>query len=102
MNEGIIIDNSGIQKYPNDVVTRLRNFITTHVKSVVQSNGDDCEDQMNKIELKTICKSGYFAILKTVKHFNTANTAYHASEAKKPEEIIDTNKLFFYHLYGYH
>ena len=37
VNEGIIIDNSKFKKYPNDVVTtRLRNFITAHVKPVVQ------------------------------------------------------------------
>ena len=96
VDEGIIVDQSDFKKYPSDVVTRLRNFITAHVKSVVQSDGDDCEDKMKKVELKTICKSGHFSILKSAKHFNTANTAYHAAESKKPEEIIDTNCFIVY------
>ena len=55
-------------------------------------------DKMNKVELKlkTIQKSG-FAPLKTAKHFNTANLAYHTSEAKKLDKIIDTN--FFFIIY---
>ena len=40
----------------SDVVTCLRNFITNHVKSVVQSDGDDCEDKMNKVELKLFAR----------------------------------------------
>ena len=82
VNEGIIIDNLDFKKYPSDVVTCLWNFITAHVKSVVNLDGDDCEDKMNKVELKTIWKSGY-ATLKTAKHFNTANTVYHISKAMK-------------------
>ena len=37
VNEGIIIDISDFKKYLSDVVTLLQNFITAHVKSVVQS-----------------------------------------------------------------
>ena len=43
VNEGIIVDNSNYKKYYDDVVDRLRNFITAHVKLVVSSDGDDCE-----------------------------------------------------------
>ena len=47
VNEGIIVDQSDFKKYPSDVITRLRNFITNHIKSVVQSDCDDCEDKMD-------------------------------------------------------
>ena len=73
VDEGIIVDQSDFKKIPSDIVTRLWNFITAHVKSVVQYDVDDGEDKMNKVELKTIRKSGHFAILKSAKHFNTAN-----------------------------
>ena len=73
VNEGIIIDNSDFKKYPSDVVFHLKNFITAHVKLVVNLDGDDCENKMNQVELKTICKTGYVN-LKTLKYFNTANT----------------------------
>ena len=33
--EGIIVDQSDYGKYYEDVVDRIRNYITTHVKSVV-------------------------------------------------------------------
>ena len=91
VDEGIIVDGSDFKKYPSDVVTKLRNFITTHIKSVVQSDGDDCEDKMDKVELKTIRKNNHFALLKSPKHFDAANLAYHVTEAKKPEEILATN-----------
>ena len=50
---------------------------------------------MNKVEFKFIQKTG-FSTLKTAKHFNIANTAYYVVEAKKPEEIIDTNCFVIY------
>ena len=60
VDEGIIIDKSDfIKKVPDDVVQRLYNFIITHVKLVVDSDGDDCERKMNKVELMTICKTGW-------------------------------------------
>ena len=43
VNEGIIFDNLDFKKYPSDVVTHLQNFITEHVKSIVNLDGDDCE-----------------------------------------------------------
>ena len=57
VDEGIIVDNSGFKKYYENVVDRLRNFITTHVKSVVLSDDADCELKMSKVILKTICKT---------------------------------------------
>ena len=76
VDEGIIIDQSDFKKYPSDVVTRLRNFITNHIKSVVQSDGDDCEDKMDKVDLYTICKHNHFSMLRlrAPKHFDAANT----------------------------
>ena len=47
VSEGIIVDNSGFKKYYSDVVDRLRNFITAHVKSVILSDGDDCQLKMD-------------------------------------------------------
>ena len=58
-------------------------------------DGDDCEDKMNKVELKTICKSGYVN-LKMAKHFNITNTAYYAAEAKRPDKIYDTECFIVY------
>ena len=57
VNEGIIVDNSRYKKYYDDVVNHLCNFITAHVKSVVSSDGDDCQRKMDKVVLKTICKT---------------------------------------------
>lgn len=54
VSEGIIVDNSGFKKYYTDVFDRLRNFITAHVKSVILSNGDDCQLKMDQVILKTI------------------------------------------------
>ena len=82
VNEGIIVDNSGYKKYYDDVVDYLCNYITAHVKSIVSSDGDDCEQKMDKVVLKTICKFCY-SILIDAKQFNTANTACHADEDKR-------------------
>ena len=62
VNEGIIVDNSGYKKYYDDDVDRLQNFITAHVKSIVSSDGDDCQQKMNKVVLKTICKTCYLVL----------------------------------------
>ena len=35
--------------YDEDVVDRIRNFITAHVKSVVSSDGDDCQLKIDKV-----------------------------------------------------
>ena len=95
MDEGIIVDNSGFKQYYNNVVERLRNFITAHVKSVVLSDGDDCERKMEKVLLKTIRKSG-FTILENARQFNTANTAYHADEDKRHDDINNTECFIVY------
>ena len=78
VSEGIIVDNSGFKKYYNDVVDCLQNFITALVKTVILSDGDDCQLKMDKVILKTIYRSG-FLVLTNAKQFNTANTAYHAA-----------------------
>ena len=63
---------------------------------MVQSDGDDCEDKMSKVELKTIRKNNQYVAFKSAKHFDSANTAYHQTDAKKPEEIIATNCFIIY------
>ena len=96
VDEGFIIDQSDYKQCPTDVVTRLRNFITAHIKSVVNSDGDDCEDKMNKVVLKTIRKNDNYVTLKTAKHFDAAIVAYQAAEAKRPEPILATNCFIVY------
>ena len=80
----IILDKN----YYDDVVDRLCNFITAHVKSVVSSGGDDCQQKMDKVVLKTIHKT-CFLVITNAKQFNTANTTYHADEDKRHEDIND-------------
>ena len=77
------------------MVDRLCNFITAHVKLVVSSNGDGCQQRMDKIVLKTICKT-CFLVLETAKHFNTANSAYHAVESKRHDDINDSKCFIVY------
>ena len=95
VDEGIIVDQSGYKKYFDDVVDRLCNFITAHVKLIVTSDGDDCERKMEKVVLKTICKT-CFSPLINAKQFNTANTAYHADEDRRHEDINDSNCFIVY------
>ena len=94
-NEGIIVDNSGFKKYYNDVVDHLHNYITAHVKSVISSDGDDCQLKMDKVILKTIRKSG-FLVLTNAKQFNTANTAYNANEDERHDNINDIECFIVY------
>ena len=96
VDEGFIIDQSDYKKYPSDICKRLRNFITAHIKSVVQSDGDDCEDKMSKVELKTIRKNNQYVAFKTPKHFDSANTAYQQTDAKTPDEILATKCFIIY------
>ena len=88
-------DNSEYKKYYDDVVNRLHNFIIAHVKLVVSSDGDDCQQKMDKVVLKTIRKTCYL-VLTNAKQFNTANTAYHADEDKHHDDINDSNYLIVY------
>ena len=101
VDEGIIVDQSGYKKVPNNVVDRLRNFFTTHVKSIVTSDGDDCQLKVDKIVFKTIRRT-CFSVLETAQHFNTANTAYHKEDTRH-EDIDDTESYIVYldisHLY---
>ena len=62
----------------------------------MQSDGDDCEDKMDKVELKTVRKNNHYVLLKSPKHFDAANLAYHVTEPKKPEEILATNCFIIY------
>ena len=96
IDEGIIVDQSNYKKFNDDIVDRLQNFITTHVKSVVISDGDDCENKMSKVELMTIRKSGGYIPLRTAKDFNTANNAYHVAENKRPIIVVDTNQFIVF------
>lgn len=80
----------------DNIVQRLHNFIMAHVKLVVTSDGDDCERKMDKIELKTIHRSGYLVLRNAIKQFNTANTAYHQPEAKQHDDINDTKCFIIY------
>ena len=96
VDQGIIIDNSDFKRYPSDVCTRLRNFITNHIKSVVESDSDDCEDKMNRVSLKTIRKNNNYVAFKTAKHFDSAVIAYQATEAKRPESVLATNCFIVY------
>ena len=95
VKEGIIVENSGYKKFYSDVVDRLRNFITAHVKSVVLSDGDDCQLKMDQVILKTIRKSG-FSILTTANQFNTANSNYHGDEDKRHDDINDMECFIIY------
>ena len=95
VSEGIIVENSGFKQYYSDVVNRLRSFITAHVKSVVLSDDDDCERKMEKVQLMTIRKSG-FSLLSNARQFNTANTAYHADEDKRHDDINNTECFIIY------
>ena len=95
IDEGIIADNSGYKKYYDDVVDRIRNYITAHVKLVVSSDGDDCQQKMDKVVLKTIRKSCY-SVLTNANQFNTANTAYHANKDKRHDDINDSNCFIVY------
>ena len=61
----------------------------------VSSNGDDCEQKMEKVILKTIRKSS-FSVLTNAKQFNTANTAYHADEDKHHGDINYTKCFIVY------
>ena len=67
-----------------------------NVKDVVCSDGNDCERKMNKVQLMNICKSAGYSPLKTARHSNKDNLAYHAAKAKKPEAIIYTNCFIIY------
>ena len=95
VDEGIIVDQSSYKKYFDDVVNCRYNFIIAHVKSIVTSDGDDCERKMEKVVLKTICKT-CFSPLINAKQFNTANTAYHADEDRRHEDINDSNCFIVY------
>ena len=66
-------------------------YATLSRRSVVSSDGDDCENKMSKVELITICKLGGYIPLQTAKDYNTANNAYHAAENKKPTIVVNTN-----------
>merc|ERR1711983_769860 len=83
-----------MKKIPNDVVDRLRNYFANHVKSIVTSDGDDCQLKGNKIVFKTIRKT-CFSVLETAQNFNTANSAYHKEETRH-EEIDDTESFIIY------
>ena len=43
VDEGIIVDQSDYGKCHEDVVDRIQNFITAHVKSVITLDGNDCQ-----------------------------------------------------------
>ena len=95
VNKGIIVDQSDYSKYYDDMLDHICNFITAHVKSVVSSNGDDCQLKMDKVVLKNICKT-CFLVLETAKHFNTANSAYHSAESKCHDDINDSECFIVY------
>ena len=65
------------------------------MKSVVLSDGDDCQLKMDQVILKTIRKSG-FTILSTSNHFNTANSNYHGNEDKRHDDINDMECFIIY------
>ena len=67
-----------------------------HVKSVVNSDGDDCENKMKKVELMTIQKFGGHVPLQTAWDFNTANNAYHITENKRSSIVVDTIQFIIY------
>ena len=50
---------------------------------------------MDKVVLKTICKTCYL-VLTNAKQFNTVNTAYHADEDKRHDDINDSNCFIVY------
>ena len=62
VNEGIIVDNFDCKKYYDNVVDRLCNYITAHVKLIVSSDADDYQQKMDKVVLKTIPKTNFFGI----------------------------------------
>ena len=94
VDEGIIVDQSGFKKVYDDVVVRIRDIFSTHVKTIVTSDGADCQSKLDKIVFYTIRKSGY-SILETTKQFNTANTAYHNQQTRH-EDIDDMESYIIY------
>ena len=45
INEDIIVDQSDYKQINSDVINHICNFITAHVKNIVHSDGDDCQNK---------------------------------------------------------